>query len=85
MAPDPEFDAAYPEQAADEEDARRVARFVGSLLLAGFVLIAAGIYYVGWYVLDPRTTDRTALILLGALALAMVVVTWLLVSASRRG
>jgi hypothetical protein len=36
---------------ADIDDARRVARFTRSLLLAGAILFVSGIAYVGWFVL----------------------------------
>jgi hypothetical protein len=33
------------------DDEERVERFVGSMLLLGVLIFAAGVLYVGWYVL----------------------------------
>lgn len=35
--------------APELDDEERVARFIWSLLLAGVVLVAAGVSYLGWY------------------------------------
>lgn len=40
--------------APEIDDEQRVARFVWSLLLAGLVLVAAGITYLGWFLVGPR-------------------------------
>jgi hypothetical protein len=36
------------------EDEERVDRFVGSMLLLGVLLVAAGVLYVGWYTLGSH-------------------------------
>jgi hypothetical protein len=36
------------------DDDERVERFVGSMLLFGVLLVAAGVLYVGWYILGPH-------------------------------
>ena len=36
------------------DDDERVERFVGSMLVFGVLLVAAGVLYVGWYILGPH-------------------------------
>ena len=65
------------------EDERRVAHFVGAMLLAGLVLVAAGIFYAVSALLDPHTA-ATGMVLAAGIAVAVGLTAWALLERSVR-